>query len=155
MKDHSRKEGASADQAQVLIKKCCLHCKTTRTPMWRIGPSGPKSLCNACGIRFRKKSSEVLNVQKHSSKNERRSRKKSLTVKSLNKSKKCCVEVVGKRKKLRKDLSFGLRSLGKEVVLSKRQRSSSKRKHRKMGEVEQAALLLMALSCASVSESEL
>ncbi|KAL0558301.1 hypothetical protein IC582_002857 [Cucumis melo] len=35
--------------------KCCVDCKTTKTPLWRGGPTGPKSLCNACGIRFRKR----------------------------------------------------------------------------------------------------
>ncbi|CAD5180611.1 GATA transcription factor 16-like [Musa acuminata AAA Group] len=34
--------------------KSCAVCRTTRTPLWRAGPSGPKSLCNACGIRYRK-----------------------------------------------------------------------------------------------------
>ncbi|KAG9137464.1 hypothetical protein Leryth_019888 [Lithospermum erythrorhizon] len=29
-------------------------CNTTKTPLWRSGPKGPKSLCNACGIRQRK-----------------------------------------------------------------------------------------------------
>uniref|UniRef100_A0A1D1YLQ8 GATA transcription factor 16 n=1 Tax=Anthurium amnicola TaxID=1678845 RepID=A0A1D1YLQ8_9ARAE len=32
----------------------CLDCGTSRTPLWRKGPAGPKSLCNACGIRYRK-----------------------------------------------------------------------------------------------------
>ncbi|KAK7397134.1 hypothetical protein VNO78_18301 [Psophocarpus tetragonolobus] len=36
-------------------KKCCADCKTTKTPLWRGGPAGPKTLCNACGIRYRKK----------------------------------------------------------------------------------------------------
>ncbi|XP_010414542.1 PREDICTED: putative GATA transcription factor 13 isoform X1 [Camelina sativa] len=31
----------------------CTHCETTRTPQWREGPRGPKTLCNACGVRFR------------------------------------------------------------------------------------------------------
>ncbi|CAH2060297.1 unnamed protein product [Thlaspi arvense] len=31
----------------------CTHCETTKTPQWREGPSGPKTLCNACGVRFR------------------------------------------------------------------------------------------------------
>ncbi|KAJ0079846.1 hypothetical protein Patl1_22292 [Pistacia atlantica] len=35
--------------------KYCTDCKTTKTPLWRGGPAGPKSLCNACGIRHRKK----------------------------------------------------------------------------------------------------
>ncbi|KAK4410258.1 GATA transcription factor 18 [Sesamum angolense] len=30
------------------------YCDTTSTPLWRNGPRGPKSLCNACGIRFKK-----------------------------------------------------------------------------------------------------
>ena len=31
--------------------KTCTECGTQRTPMWRNGPAGPKSLCNACGVR--------------------------------------------------------------------------------------------------------
>ncbi|KAK8683595.1 hypothetical protein V6N13_039651 [Hibiscus sabdariffa] len=31
----------------------CLHCEVTKTPQWREGPMGPKTLCNACGVRFR------------------------------------------------------------------------------------------------------
>lgn len=32
-------------------KKCC-NCGATRTPQWREGPEGPKTLCNACGVRY-------------------------------------------------------------------------------------------------------
>ncbi|XP_042414966.1 GATA transcription factor 9-like [Zingiber officinale] len=31
----------------------CLHCQTNKTPQWRTGPMGPKTLCNACGVRFK------------------------------------------------------------------------------------------------------
>lgn len=31
--------------------KQCTECGTQRTPMWRNGPAGPKTLCNACGVR--------------------------------------------------------------------------------------------------------
>ncbi|CAA6672870.1 unnamed protein product [Spirodela intermedia] len=31
----------------------CLHCATDKTPQWRAGPMGPKTLCNACGVRFK------------------------------------------------------------------------------------------------------
>lgn len=31
----------------------CLHCEITKTPQWRAGPLGPKTLCNACGVRFK------------------------------------------------------------------------------------------------------
>ncbi|CAA6672798.1 unnamed protein product [Spirodela intermedia] len=34
--------------------RVCSECNTTKTPLWRSGPGGPKSLCNACGIRQRK-----------------------------------------------------------------------------------------------------
>lgn len=31
----------------------CLHCQSDRTPQWRAGPMGPKTLCNACGVRYK------------------------------------------------------------------------------------------------------
>ncbi|CAA0838383.1 GATA transcription factor 9 [Striga hermonthica] len=31
----------------------CLHCSTDKTPQWRTGPMGPKTLCNACGVRYK------------------------------------------------------------------------------------------------------
>ncbi|KAF8400879.1 hypothetical protein HHK36_014182 [Tetracentron sinense] len=31
----------------------CQHCATDKTPQWRTGPMGPKTLCNACGVRFK------------------------------------------------------------------------------------------------------
>ncbi|CAN7053935.1 unnamed protein product [Brassica oleracea var. botrytis] len=35
------------------VRRKCNHCETTETPQWREGPNGPKTLCNACGVRFR------------------------------------------------------------------------------------------------------
>eukprot|EP00879_Flechtneria_rotunda_P007169 GHRR01007524.1.p1 GENE.GHRR01007524.1~~GHRR01007524.1.p1 ORF type:complete len:606 (+),score=251.62 GHRR01007524.1:760-2577(+) len=32
----------------------CTHCGAVSTPVWRAGPAGPKTLCNACGVRFMK-----------------------------------------------------------------------------------------------------
>ncbi|CAM0953593.1 unnamed protein product [Alopecurus aequalis] len=37
-----------------LLDRRCANCGTSSTPLWRNGPRGPKSLCNACGIRFKK-----------------------------------------------------------------------------------------------------
>jgi len=34
--------------------KECLYCKTANTPLWRVGPDGCKTLCNACGIRWKR-----------------------------------------------------------------------------------------------------
>lgn len=31
----------------------CTHCLSYKTPQWRAGPLGPKTLCNACGVRFK------------------------------------------------------------------------------------------------------
>lgn len=31
----------------------CMHCGVQKTPQWRAGPLGPKTLCNACGVRFK------------------------------------------------------------------------------------------------------
>ncbi|KAF7295539.1 hypothetical protein MIND_01093900 [Mycena indigotica] len=32
----------------------CITCGQTNSPEWRKGPSGPKTLCNACGLRYAK-----------------------------------------------------------------------------------------------------
>lgn len=39
-------------QQQASVRKC-LHCEITKTPQWRAGPLGPKTLCNACGVRYK------------------------------------------------------------------------------------------------------
>ncbi|XP_058727398.1 GATA transcription factor 9-like [Vicia villosa] len=31
----------------------CSHCLSQKTPQWRAGPLGPKTLCNACGVRYK------------------------------------------------------------------------------------------------------
>lgn len=35
--------------------KCCSKCGATKTPQWREGPFGPKTLCNACGVKRTRK----------------------------------------------------------------------------------------------------
>ncbi|KAL9229229.1 hypothetical protein vseg_004716 [Gypsophila vaccaria] len=40
-------------QSQVIKK--CLHCESANTPQWRDGPLGRKTLCNACGIQYKKR----------------------------------------------------------------------------------------------------
>jgi hypothetical protein len=42
-----RKRRDEADQS-------CLSCLATETPEWRKGPTGPRTLCNACGLLFAK-----------------------------------------------------------------------------------------------------
>ncbi|KAL2335043.1 hypothetical protein Fmac_016256 [Flemingia macrophylla] len=47
----SRKQ-CSQEQNAAAVRKC-LHCEITKTPQWRAGPMGPKTLCNACGVRYK------------------------------------------------------------------------------------------------------
>ncbi|KAI8333120.1 hypothetical protein BC941DRAFT_435146 [Chlamydoabsidia padenii] len=37
----------------------CSDCGSTNSPEWRRGPLGPKTLCNACGLRWAKKNKKV------------------------------------------------------------------------------------------------
>jgi len=36
------------------IQNFCRNCGAMSTPQWRCGPEGPRTLCNACGVRWRK-----------------------------------------------------------------------------------------------------
>ncbi|KAF8769766.1 hypothetical protein HU200_006376 [Digitaria exilis] len=47
-------ESQQLQQHDMGVVRVCSDCNTTKTPLWRSGPCGPKSLCNACGIRQRK-----------------------------------------------------------------------------------------------------
>ncbi|KAL9252909.1 GATA transcription factor 7-like protein [Drosera capensis] len=47
-------EEESGEPDALLFQRRCSHCHVTKTPQWRTGPLGPKTLCNACGVRFKK-----------------------------------------------------------------------------------------------------
>ncbi|KAE8681164.1 GATA transcription factor 15 [Hibiscus syriacus] len=105
------------------IRKTCADCGTSKTPLWRGGPAGPKSLCNACGIRSRKKRRAIIGLKKGEDKKSKKSS--------------------NNPKNFRDNLKQRLMSLGREVLM---QRSTVENQRRKLGEEEQAAVLLMALS---------
>lgn len=48
--NNSVKEVASSEQGQ---GRKCTHCYSQKNPQWRVGPRGPKTLCNACGVRYK------------------------------------------------------------------------------------------------------
>ncbi|GLJ20447.1 hypothetical protein SUGI_0371780 [Cryptomeria japonica] len=48
------KSGRNGSENISSVGRKCANCDTTTTPLWRNGPKGPKSLCNACGIRYKK-----------------------------------------------------------------------------------------------------
>ncbi|XP_062150342.1 GATA transcription factor 16-like [Alnus glutinosa] len=114
--------GVSSEESH---KKTCADCGTSKTPLWRGGPAGPKSLCNACGIRSRKKRRATLGLNKEDKKPKKTS-------------------IGGGNNSNNKQR---LLALGREVLM---QRSSVERQRKKLGEEEQAAVLLMALSYGSV-----
>ncbi|XP_047311810.1 GATA transcription factor 16-like [Impatiens glandulifera] len=111
--------------------KICVDCGTSKTPLWRGGPAGPKSLCNACGIRSRKKRRALLGLNKGSVGEEKKSKKSKYGEDDDDPMK-------------RRLLALG------SGVSWQRSRSTVDKLRRKLGEVEQAAVLLMALSCGSV-----
>ncbi|TYG67035.1 hypothetical protein ES288_D05G046700v1 [Gossypium darwinii] len=132
------------------VIRVCSDCNTTTTPLWRSGPRGPKSLCNACGIRQRKARRALeaaaangetvaasMKIRVHHNKKEiKKSRtvgqyKKELKSKSGNT---CLHHHHHKRK-----LCF------KEITLSLSKNSGLQRVFPQ--DVEDAAILLMELSC--------
>lgn len=46
-----RHEQYKSDMA--VVGRKCTHCQVNKTPLWREGPMGPKTLCNACGVRYK------------------------------------------------------------------------------------------------------
>ncbi|CAN4100880.1 unnamed protein product [Withania somnifera] len=47
-----KKRQLSGAMTSSLFRKC-IHCEVSKTPQWREGPLGTKTLCNACGVRYR------------------------------------------------------------------------------------------------------
>ncbi|KAL3505667.1 hypothetical protein ACH5RR_031049 [Cinchona calisaya] len=141
-------ERASSDGTQI---KTCADCGTTKTPLWRGGPAGPKSLCNACGIRSRKKRRALLGLNKEEKKPKKSTSNHSKNSINYNNSNSYSSNHsnssggFGDFSVKRKLFSFG-----RDGVALQRPRSSNTIQRRKLGEEEQAAFLLMALSCGSV-----
>ncbi|GLJ53145.1 hypothetical protein SUGI_1132590 [Cryptomeria japonica] len=50
LKFSAQKKGKKKEVNEARI---CLHCGVNKTPQWRCGPLGPKTLCNACGVRYK------------------------------------------------------------------------------------------------------
>jgi hypothetical protein len=50
-----RKSKHSSDGVDGVPSYVCSECGAVESPEWRKGPQGPKTLCNACGLRWAKK----------------------------------------------------------------------------------------------------
>ncbi|KAK0734821.1 zinc finger white collar 2 protein WC-2 [Lasiosphaeria miniovina] len=53
--DRDPRTGEKKKKLKVAEEYVCTDCGTLESPEWRKGPSGPKTLCNACGLRWAKK----------------------------------------------------------------------------------------------------
>jgi hypothetical protein len=49
---HGNKQGKQQTLSNGSLKKC-LYCGSKSTPMWRRGPQGAGTLCNACGVKWK------------------------------------------------------------------------------------------------------
>ncbi|KAK4411237.1 GATA transcription factor 4 [Sesamum angolense] len=45
--------GNGSGRENTEVARRCTHCASEKTPQWRTGPLGPKTLCNACGVRYK------------------------------------------------------------------------------------------------------
>jgi GATA-binding protein 2 len=50
--DADYEEGGGSALPPGTVRRCT-HCQIEKTPQWRAGPLGPKTLCNACGVRYK------------------------------------------------------------------------------------------------------
>ncbi|KAG2239112.1 hypothetical protein Bca4012_023881 [Brassica carinata] len=142
-------------------KKTCVDCGTNKTPLWRGGPAGPKSLCNACGIKSRKKRQAALGIRQDDNKIKNKSNNSLAvdhqTIKNRkgeagnvkNKIKTTDSENFISRVNRKKSVERASRFLDLDfkVPVMKRSVVEKKRLWRKLGEEERAAVLLMTLSC--------
>uniref|UniRef100_A0A453GXA4 GATA-type domain-containing protein n=1 Tax=Aegilops tauschii subsp. strangulata TaxID=200361 RepID=A0A453GXA4_AEGTS len=132
--------------------KACDDCNTTKTPLWRGGPNGPKSLCNACGIRYRKRRRVAMGLDPEA----KRKPKRDDAIKAAEEDKakageeKAGEEKASKKTKARTTHTVELHMVGfaKDAVLKqqRRRRQMRRRKPSCLGEEERAAILLMSLS---------
>ncbi|KAL2018552.1 hypothetical protein VTK56DRAFT_594 [Thermocarpiscus australiensis] len=53
--DRDPRGGEKKKRLKVAEEYVCTDCGTLESPEWRKGPAGPKTLCNACGLRWAKK----------------------------------------------------------------------------------------------------
>uniref|UniRef100_A0A0D9W5R8 GATA-type domain-containing protein n=1 Tax=Leersia perrieri TaxID=77586 RepID=A0A0D9W5R8_9ORYZ len=118
--------------------KACADCHTTKTPLWRGGPGGPKSLCNACGIRYRKRRRAALGLDATEGASEQQQHKK----------KKAAKKEADADQEEEDEVTVELHTVGfrnKDVAAVLKQRRRMRRR-KCLGEEERAAILLMALS---------
>ncbi|KAJ1442801.1 Zinc finger, GATA-type [Sesbania bispinosa] len=139
--------------------RVCSDCNTSSTPLWRSGPMGPKSLCNACGIRQRKARRAMAEAANGLATPLNNASSTKTRVHHHNKEKKPRINHFGQFKNKHKATtttsaagsSQGVRKLEcfKDLAISLRNNSGFQQVFPR-DEVAEAALLLMDLSCGFV-----
>ncbi|XP_015695091.1 GATA transcription factor 15-like [Oryza brachyantha] len=118
--------------------RICSHCQSSKTSIWRNGPLGPKSLCNACGIRYQRKGVDALELDSKGGKDKK---KKTSRNEVLLKSR------LKKKNKRVKEVDLGMR-MTIEGCQSKLMLTQSQQYE---DDVKKAAIQLMYLSKAGHS----
>ncbi|KAK3140677.1 hypothetical protein QOZ80_5AG0404230 [Eleusine coracana subsp. coracana] len=128
----------------------CVECRTTATPMWRGGPTGPRSLCNACGIRYRKKRRQELGLDNKQQPKQQAQQQQQLRQLQLQPP-----QQEQGHQNLQRDLSEVTSAVKDSNSSANTNTKSSSlqvvKKRRVLMGVEEAAILLMALSSSSRS----
>ncbi|XP_028770895.1 GATA transcription factor 17-like isoform X2 [Neltuma alba] len=146
------KESSSDESGDV--NKCCTDCRTTKTPLWRGGPAGPKTLCNACGIRYRKRRTSAVRFNRGlDGKRDRAHNSSGDAADAVTVTVISTAATATNDNQVRESVERNTIGWSEEVSLQsvpavlKKQRCQRKRK---LGEVEEAAFCLMALSCGFI-----
>ncbi|KAJ0249209.1 GATA transcription factor 17 [Hirschfeldia incana] len=152
LSDVDNNENCSSSGSGGETKRICVDCGTLRTPLWRGGPAGPKSLCNACGIKSRKKRQAALGIKPEEKKRHKKSNSSDSDLSfddhrdAKKKIKKGDDDLTGSSSNSEGGSEY--MDLGIKAPVMKR--SEKKKLWEKLGEEERAAVLLMALSCGYV-----
>ncbi|XP_010924715.1 uncharacterized protein [Elaeis guineensis] len=133
--------------------RVCAECRTSQTPLWRSGPNGPRSLCNACGIRYRKRRKAEINGEDKHRKTSASTATR--TIKGKNGSMIASLEVVGeelRRRQKEKQERMLLRLLERQKQRSRGlTAAATAAAGRGAGKEEaEAALLLLSLSSSGI-----
>lgn len=119
--------------------RVCSDCNTTKTPLWRGGPQGPKSLCNACGIRQRKARRAMAEAANGTELINTGTKKSRTSYIAQNKQHFKLIGTNSAHTSDQKKLSF------EDFALS-----LTSKKNLTIPDEEEAAILLMALSCGLI-----
>mmetsp|Transcript_13325 Transcript_13325/g.18359 ORF Transcript_13325/g.18359 Transcript_13325/m.18359 type:complete len:358 (+) Transcript_13325:216-1289(+) len=77
-------QSSSIFQSKQMVEpeRVCTQCGSTDTPLWRRGPHGPKTMCNRCGIRWKRKEDKKAGKKPNSNKKKKETTPKSKKIRT-------------------------------------------------------------------------